>query len=154
MRRECKRQTMCSSEALPRTLPGKRRIAEAVPSSGAAGDRGRNGCRSPAVVHDTTAALPATDPKPASSAFLDRLAPAASPLRSRGLCELLFPSFLVGVEVHFASTDGRSVVFTSSRIPCPPGRLAYKRSWRSHPASDRRDESHIPDRRSPCTLSR
>ncbi len=107
-----------------------------------------------AVVHDTTAALPATDPKPASSAFLDRLAPAASPLRSRGLCELLFPSFLVSVEVHFASTDGRSVVFTSSRIPCPPGRLAYKRSWRSHPASDRRDESHIPDRRSPCTLSR
>jgi len=27
--------------------------------------------------------------------FLDRLDPAASPLRSRGLCELLFPSLLV-----------------------------------------------------------
>ena len=35
------------------------------------------------------------------------------------------------------------------RIPCPPGGLAYRRSWRSPPASDRRDESHTPDRRSP-----
>ena len=40
-------------------------IAEAVSDGGGAGDCGGDGCGSPAVVHDTTAALSATDPKPA-----------------------------------------------------------------------------------------
>src|SRR5882762_11152082 len=65
--------------------------------------------------------------------FLDRLDPAASPLRSRGLCELLFSSLLVARSCILRRlTADQSFLFSSNlqgRVPTLQSGYYRKRPW-------------------------